>query len=596
MEKNIFNKIILIFIIFNLAVIQIGIHAQDSLNNTKPINLADTTFNKDTERILKKILQVVKFRENRNIKEQQRVYQFLLKHVQNHDLNIDSNINDILGVLDSLNRVNGLEKIESIEQKNIDPLKVIAIDSFRLALDAALDSVRNNSMKNYLTKQQQKDSVYRTKLKKLRSITYACKILENRSDSIRQPCLRPKTKIIGWHKFSINNEYKNYNYNYLTAINLYGYELDIDGQAKNPSDLVQLHNSEGVVGLAKEYDTDIYITVYSKSEEDISEFLGNRQAQDKLIHELNELAVTDKIQGVTIFFNTIQKQDALNFVSFIIKLRSEFQENGLTMTMNVTIPAIHNNKSLAHANHYNFQELNVMVDNYIVLTDRMANLNSDWAQAPSPLYSDEISGMGTIESTINFYNNGKIPMDKLVMTVSYQGLSWPVLDVASHGNTEVDSNRSTLLGYIQYKDIVKEYLNNTDGKPELSITQNFDSISAMAYINVIDSIKNFEPQWTQIWYENRLSLEMKYKWLLEKNLAGLSIRGLGYDDGYTELWNVLGASLIEIDYSKDKLSNNQINEIAIEDTSEILDKIIKGLVVFVLLIIGVFILRKKPTK
>jgi len=555
-EKGL-NKIALIVILFcSLFTSSIKIHAQDSdLIKPKRLYLKDTTYSKETEGIFKRLLQAIKFRENRNIKEQERVYQFIDELIENRDLNIDSNIKEINRVLDSLNKADGIiKKIDTIEQKisnnqkNIDSLRVKVIDSFRVAFETALDSVVKKSMKSYLTKQHQKDSTYQEKLEELRSINYTCKCLENKSDSLIQPCLKPKTKIIGWHKFSEKDEYKNYNYNYLSAINLYGYELGPDGKAMNPNNLRTLNNSQGVVSLANKYGTDIYLTIFNNSAKEVSQFLTkNNNAQNILINELNSLASAEIINGVNIYFNDILKKDSHNFVYFIQKLSDKLEEYCPQLVINITIPAIYDNNSLENVSFYNFHELNKVVDNYIVLTDKMTSLNNNWAQPASPLYSDDKSGFGTIESTINFYANGKIPLSKLIMTVSYQGLAWPVLDFVGNSKGEVDPYRKNPHDLIKYKDILKDYVNNRNRKSELSMTQKFDSVQVSAYLNIIDSINYFEPQKTQLWYENKTSLEIKYKWLLDKELAGLSIRELGYDDGHSDLWDALGASLIEID-------------------------------------------------
>ena len=49
--------------------------------------------------------------------------------------------------------------------------------------------------------------------------------------------LKPKTNIIGWHNSWNKTEYLNYNYAYLSAINLYGFELSASGKSRNPDDL-----------------------------------------------------------------------------------------------------------------------------------------------------------------------------------------------------------------------------------------------------------------------------------------------------------------------------------------------------------------------
>ena len=47
------------------------------------------------------------------------------------------------------------------------------------------------------------------------------------------------------------------------------------------------------------------------------------------------------------------------------------------------------------------------------------------------------------------------------------------------------------------------------------------------------------PNWNQTWYDDSLSISKKYDLALSKNLGGIGIWALGYDEGYDELWNLL---------------------------------------------------------
>ena len=47
------------------------------------------------------------------------------------------------------------------------------------------------------------------------------------------------------------------------------------------------------------------------------------------------------------------------------------------------------------------------------------------------------------------------------------------------------------------------------------------------------------PDWIQTWYDDSLSLSKKYDFVNAKNIGGIGIWALGYDDGYNELWGAL---------------------------------------------------------
>ena len=50
-----------------------------------------------------------------------------------------------------------------------------------------------------------------------------------------------------------------------------------------------------------------------------------------------------------------------------------------------------------------------------------------------------------------------------------------------------------------------------------------------------------ENNYRQLWYEDSLTLAKKYDWVNEKNIGGVGIWALGYDNGYPDLWKLLGA-------------------------------------------------------
>lgn len=84
------KKRITIILLLLVFFIQVPAFAQVKIQPST-INLKDTLkFDKKTEGILNKIIQTIKFRDNRNKKEKDRVYQLMLSLIKKGQLNIDS--------------------------------------------------------------------------------------------------------------------------------------------------------------------------------------------------------------------------------------------------------------------------------------------------------------------------------------------------------------------------------------------------------------------------------------------------------------------------------------------------------------------------
>ena len=52
-------------------------------------------------------------------------------------------------------------------------------------------------------------------------------------------------------------------------------------------------------------------------------------------------------------------------------------------------------------------------------------------------------------------------------------------------------------------------------------------------------MKDSNNTFRQLYFEDVKSLSIKYDWIKKNNFGGVGIWALGYDHGYSELWNLL---------------------------------------------------------
>src|SRR5665648_4760 len=519
------------------------------------LKLDSLQFKEPVKGILKKIVQPLKFKANRDSTEKDRIYKFMLDRIHKGQLKIDtSTVNQIMIQLDTLVARNSSAKegiISIIKNHQLDKKGTKSvIDSLKVAMGAAVDSLKTQMsaviQENSNTNSQEKRALLsqgNNILKDIRDVQYSCtsnlaptySLIKKDTIYFFRNCLNPKIKVIGWQSAEMNNEFKNYNYNYLSSINLYGYALLASGKNNHPKDIQKFQEQGGIIDLAQSKGCDVHLTVYSQKPADIREFLGDQSAQEILLNELDSLIKKSKLKGINISFGDIS--DSHKFIQFIQTLRENLKMQDEEIELNVSIPAIKNDEvSLSEINGYHFSDLNPLVDYYFVMTDQITGSKNGIAQALGPLLNSDKYGKNSIESTIGLYTNGKIPVSKLIMTVSYSGTLWQV------SNFDGNPPKATVLNSITYKDIIENYLNkNLD---DVDVIEGFDPDQVAAYLNIIrpePAVKK------QIWYEDFRSLYLKYNWALENGLGGVSVKGLGGDDGYSELWDALGASLIRID-------------------------------------------------
>ncbi len=513
--------------------------------------LTDTLkFDAKTQGILNRILFPIRFKANRNRTEKKRIYDFMLELVKNKQLNIDSaTVNEIMIQLDTINSssLTNKKSIEAIIIANnlYKKTSKVVVDSLKTMMSAVIQETENSNS------QEKRDlnAKVNDDLKKIRSIQYsrasglAIRDTIVKRDTIkkidslfyREISIEPKIKIIGWYNQWMKDQYLNFNYNYLSAINLYGYELMATGECGNPENIEDFTKPGGIVETAQSNSCDVYLTIYNKKPEQISKFLSSGTAQSILFQHIDSLIQANHLNGINIYFDYIKTDDADKFVQFISNLQRNLKEIDAALRLNISIPAIKDDKALAQSKAYKFSELNPLVDYYLVLTDQITNSGFGLAQSSNPLFSSDKFGSRSIEQTMGFYSNGKIPSSKLILTVSYSGLIWKVKDFSGELN-------STTYDDSTYNDILKKYV--TQKVSGRTVIEGFDPDQVSAFLNVVEKDPTKKKQ---IWYDNFRSLYVKYNWALKNGFGGVSIRGLGYDDGYSELWNALGAALIKID-------------------------------------------------
>lgn len=517
------------------------------------ITVADSIQFADSARqgLINKIVQPFRFKENQTRKERDRVVELLRKLATVGDMAIDSVTvnaiaNDLIQLTDSLAITRGTTQFLQKEIQraliNLDskaPKQVV--DSIQVQLGSVLQGLMDETKAANTAARKE----LMEKLADLRQIQFACgsdgvKTLQDTvGDSLvvfYQKCISPiaKKRIFGWHSPTKNQAVQNYNLNYLTDLILYGYELGANGTEVNPKSLTDVIQG-GILEKNQSYGKAISLSVFTASESVVSAFLNNQTAQQKFFSRIKSLIITHKLNGINIHFEQIQSKDNRAFSDFIKRLKSELLKLDQNQLLTVSVPPIANTRNLEMASKaYNFEVLNGDVNFYLVQTQKLNITATRIPFSLSPLYPAVSKNRGSIEETFSFYLNGKILAEKLVMTVSYDGISWPMSDF------KPGTLANGFGSIVDYKTIQGSIV-STIGKQNGAV-MGYDSEQASAYINY-GSMGNLR----QLWFNDSQSLVDKYAWVVDNSIGGVAIWGLGGDDGYTELWDVLGATMLEID-------------------------------------------------
>lgn len=498
--------------------------------------------------LINKIIQPIRFRDNNIRRERERMVSLIRRLTNEGDMGIDSATVDSI-VDDLLTLTEGLAATQDTTVRLQDEINQTILDLNTKASRQLVDSIQvqlGNVLQGLLDDSKAENIATRkqlaAKLTSLRQVQFSCGSTElpllqaTLGDTLHvsyHQCLSAQTRIFGWHQAEMGDKYQNYNLNYLTDLILYGYELSAGGKENNSKALQSLLEG-GIVEKNESYGKALSLAVYSNSAPVVSTFLNQESAQDQFITRLGELIPMYGLKGVNISFTEIQSKDSKKFSEFVYLLRTELNKIDQELLLTVGIPSIANSKAIASANAYDFLVLNPLVDYYLVQTQTLNITGTRIPFSASPLYPDQSQTRGSIEGTFSFYSNGKIPIGKLILTVSYQGISWPMPDF-------VPGSRALNFGTVMDYATIQKTLIPTVGQLDGAVL-GYDPEQAAAYLNygAVGDLR-------QVWYEDSKSLVEKYIWTLENSAGGVAIWGLGYDEGYTELWDALGATLIRVD-------------------------------------------------
>jgi hypothetical protein len=138
----------------------------------------------------------------------------------------------------------------------------------------------------------------------------------------------------------------------------------------------------------------------------------------------------------------------------------------------------------------------------------------------SPLRSGNRWTPLNLERSVDEYLIAGVPPKKLLLGVPYYGIEWQTYDL------KFPSKVKKFERYHTFRNIKK-------------ITKNYSSVIDEPSLSKYYAYRDQNNNYRQIWFDDSLTLGMKYDWVKEKSIGGVGIWALGYDNGHTELWHLL---------------------------------------------------------
>ncbi|WP_113674845.1 glycosyl hydrolase family 18 protein [Vallitalea guaymasensis] len=214
--------------------------------------------------------------------------------------------------------------------------------------------------------------------------------------------------------------------------------------------------------------------------------------------------------GVTIDFETVNKEDQDSFITFLKKLRIKL---GKDKTIYVAIP------SVKYYSYYKYKEILEIVD-YVILMEHDFDMKVRQSTY-SDIIKSPVSPIALIEQDIKTLVEkvGDKYKDKIILQISFGSSQW----ISNKDNTYRRVMSSPSYNLI-YDRICKE-LDNKVKKEDLLFYNKLYDNPYLIYIND-------KKEKNHIWYENWDSVFAKIKLASDYNLGGISLWRLGTVPNY----------------------------------------------------------------
>ncbi|MCH7528844.1 MAG: hypothetical protein IH972_04770 [Candidatus Marinimicrobia bacterium] len=323
--------------------------------------------------------------------------------------------------------------------------------------------------------------------------------------------LAPTKEIVGYLRYwDYGVDFLNaLDYNLLTQINYFGAELNPDGTILTDRNWGNIN----LVSFAHARGVKVKLTAILFGSSALSTLLGSSANRQRAIDNLLAAVLEVEADGIDIDFEVMPDGQKANMVTFMQELTEAFHTNIPNSIVTMAMPAVD------WSNRWDYNSLAQITDGLFIMGYDYHWNGSNNAGPVSPLDGTTPSMSWNVRRTVNDYlsktgNNA----DKIILGLPYYARDWPVDNSTKYAATSG-------AGKAQVYRVAAE-MAQTYGR-------NWDPSSSSPWFNYQDNGSR------QVWYDDSLSLSLKYELALDKELAGVGMWALGLDGSRTELWGAL---------------------------------------------------------
>ncbi len=331
-----------------------------------------------------------------------------------------------------------------------------------------------------------------------------------RSAKMYEGCSLNKV-VFGWFPYWQGSTYLNFEWSLLSDLSYFAYEVDAaTGNATSTHSWL----TAAVIDSAQAHGVrvNLCVTLFS----DHATFFGSSTVQQTLIDNLISLVQQRNANGVNIDFEAVPSSQATNLNNFLVNLCTQMHSQIPGSQVSIALYAVD------WGNVFDETVLNNYLDYFIIMGYDYYYGGSSTAGPNDPLYPFSTTGYN-LSRSINYYLNAGISKEKLVLGLPYYGFDWPTTSSLLYASTTASASTK----------LYNTVMNNSSGYYSTT-NKHWDENSMSSYW-----VYNDGSSWHQCFVDDAHAMSKRLDIINQTGIAGMGIWALGYDDGYTDMWDVI---------------------------------------------------------
>lgn len=325
-------------------------------------------------------------------------------------------------------------------------------------------------------------------------------------------------KVYGWHPYWGGTTYQNYDWSLISDFCYFSYEVNPSTGNDQSGTATPAHNFSTSAAVTAALNNNVNVTLCVTLFSNHSTLWGSSTAQQTLISNLISMVQARGAKGVNIDFEGMGTADKTPFKNFMQNLCTQMHSSIPGSEVSMALYAVE------WSSIFDIVSLNQYVDYFIIMGYDYYYGGSTTAGPTDPLYNFSTSYNYTLSKSVTYYLRQGVTPSKLLLGLPYYGREWQTTAGTVPSST-VSGGFSGSRTYKYVRDNAATYSN-----------KQWDVNSFTPYY-----VYQTSGQWRQCFIDDAYSLGKRFDLVNQRGIGGIGIWALGYDDGYSDLWNKISS-------------------------------------------------------